>query len=368
MTRFLMISTIVSQVSQNGVNFRARQDVGGGAANKQRRFFWERLFMAFDVFGMCNALFDLQAEVREEVLAELNLEKGGMFLLEEEQQRQIIPRIYTEIVNTESGGSGANTMIGVALLGGTACYTSRVGNDEHGNLYRAGLQEKGVRPNLGVGDGQTGISLILITPDAQRTMCTYLGQARGLHRDDIRLADLQASRYLYVTGYLWDTDNQKEAVLYAMREANRAGVRVALSLSDPFCVNRHKDDFLRLIRDHVDVLFGNASEAQMLTDTDSPRDAVRALAAHSALAVVTMDDKGSLIQQGETVHEIPVYPVTAVDTTGAGDMYAAGLLYGLTHGLPHEITGRIASYAAAQVVAQLGPRLDRLDITAITTG
>jgi sugar/nucleoside kinase (ribokinase family) len=317
--------------------------------------------MRYDVFGMCNALFDIQAEVADETLEELGLQKGGMFLVEEEQQRQIVPRIYTSIVNTEAGGSGANTMIGLALLGGRACYTSRVGSDEHGRLYREGLLAKGVKPDLGVGEGETGLCLVLITPDAQRTMCTFLGQSRALRREDVNLRDLRASKYLYVTGYLWDTDNQKEAVLFAMREANRAGVRVALSLSDPFCVYRHKEDFQTLLRDHVDVLFGNYEEAQALTDTGSPREAARALAEHCDIAVVTMDEKGSLIRQGELRYEIPVFPVKAVDTTGAGDMYAAGLLYGLTQGLPLEATGRIASWCAAQVVAKLGPRLDGLD-------
>lgn len=321
--------------------------------------------MRYDVFGMCNALFDIQAEVQEEVLDELGIQKGGMFLLSEEEQRQIIPRVYTSIVHTEAGGSGANTMIGLSLLGGKACYTSRVGDDEHGDLYRQGLQEKGITPNLAIGEGETGISLILITPDTQRTMLTFLGQSRALQKEDVDLASLRASRYVYVTGYLWDTDNQKEAVLYAMREANRAGVHVALSLSDPFCVHRHKEDFQWLLRDHVDVLFGNFQEAQALTDTENPRDAVRVLAEHCRVAVVTMDDKGSLIQQGDRLYEIPAYPVKAVDATGAGDMYAAGLLYGLTQGLSLEATGHIASYSAAQVVAKLGPRLERIDKEAI---
>ena len=327
--------------------------------------------MPFDVFGMCNALYDLQAEVHDSVLDELGLDKGSMMLIDEERQREIVPKIYTHLVNTESGGSGANTMFGVAVLGGTACFTSRVGDDEHADLYREGLAKKGVKPNLGVGNGDTGISLIMVTPDAQRTMCTFLGEARELRKEDVNLDDLRASKYLYVTGYLWDTDNQKEAVLHAMHEANRAGVKVALSLSDPFCVNRHKADFLRIIKEHVDLLFGNFHEAQAMTDTENPYEAVRALAQHSEIAVVTMDDKGSVICRGSEMHEIPVYPVKAVDTTGAGDMYAAGLLYGLTQGLSLDITGRIASYAAAQVVAKMGPRLEEIDheaISALTIG
>jgi len=317
--------------------------------------------MSYDVFSMCNALYDIQAEVGDEILAELGLEKGSMMLLSEEQQAAIVPRVYTHIVHTEAGGSGANTAFGVALLGGTACYTSRVGDDEHADLYRNGLAERGVKPNLSVGTGATGISLILVTPDAQRTMCTYLGRSLELTDADVNLEDLRGSKYLYVTAYLWDTDNQKAAVLKAMEEANRAGVKVALSLSDPFCVHRHKDELLGLITKHVDLLFGNASEAQAITDTDSPEEALRVLATHSDIAVVTLDDKGSLIRRGDEVVSVPVFPVKAVDTTGAGDMYAAGLLYGLTQGYSLEVTGRIAAYAAAQVVAKMGPRLESID-------
>lgn len=321
--------------------------------------------MVYDVFGMCNALFDIQAEVAESVLREIGVKKGAMILMDHERQRSIVPRIYDSIVNTEPGGSGANTMIGLAMLGGRACYTSHVGEDEHGELYRDGLAARGVKPNLGTEPGDTGICLVLITPDAQRTLLTYLGRARDLVESDVNPYDLRAAKYLYVTAYLWDTETQKKAVLRAMREANAAGVKVALSLSDPFCVHRHKEDFKRIIQDHVDVLFGNYAEAQVMTDTSNPYDAARELARHSEIAVVTMDDRGSLIQRGDERWEIPVYPVTAVDTTGAGDMYAAGLLYGLTRGLPLEITGRIASYCAAKVVSQLGPRLDSIDLGVI---
>jgi sugar/nucleoside kinase (ribokinase family) len=320
----------------------------------------------FDVFGMCNALFDIQAEVTDETLGELALAKGGMMLISHEEQRAIVPRVYDAFVNTEPGGSGANTMIGLALLGGTACYTSRVGQDEHGRMYREKLEAQGVKPNLGTGDGDTGISLILITPDAQRTMCTFLGQSRELRADDVNVDDLRASRYLYVTGYLWDTDNQKEAVLLAMSEAKKAGVKVAFSLSDPFCVGRHREDFLNLLDEHVDVVFANGEEARGMSGHEDVYEAATWLSKHArGLAVVTKDKSGSLIVDGDTVHEIPVYPVEAVDTTGAGDMYAAGVLYGLTQDLPLPVAGRIGAYAAAQVVAKLGPRLDTLDTEAV---
>ena len=168
--------------------------------------------MRYDVFGMCNALFDIQAEVNDETLQDLGLTKGTMSLIGSDEQQQIVPRIYTHIVNTEAGGSGANTMIGIALLGGQTCYTSRVGSDDHGTIYRDGLAAQGVQPNLGIADGTTGISLTLVTPDANRTMCTFLGLSRDLTIDDVNVEDLRNSKYLYVTGYLWDTDNQKQAV------------------------------------------------------------------------------------------------------------------------------------------------------------
>jgi sugar/nucleoside kinase (ribokinase family) len=320
----------------------------------------------FDVFGMCNALFDIQAEVSDSTLTELSLAKGNMMLISQDEQRAIVPRIYDRIVNTESGGSGANTMIGVAQLGASSCYTSRVGQDDHGRLYREGLEQQGVKANLAVGAGDTGISLILITPDAQRTMCTFLGQSRELTPQDVPLEDLRASKYLYVTGYLWDTENQKKAVVLAMEEAKKARVKVTFSLSDPFCVGRHKDDFVKLLRDHVDVVFSNAEEARGMTGESDVYTAAKRLAELSGgIAVVTKDKDGSLIVEGDTVHEIPVYRVEAVDTTGAGDMYAAGVLYGLTEGLPLPVAGRIGAYAAAQVVAKLGPRLESIDHEAV---
>jgi sugar/nucleoside kinase (ribokinase family) len=321
--------------------------------------------MSFDVFGMCNPLYDIQAEVPDTLLAELGVAKGGMFLIEEAQQKEMVARIYEHIVNAESGGSGANTMIGIAMLGGSACYTGKIGKDEHGDLYADKLREKGVQVNMAAGQGTTGICLVLVSPDAERTLCTYLGICRELGPDDVQADLIAQSKYLYVTGYLWDTDTQKAAVLKAMEAAKAAGVKVALSLSDPFCVNRHKADFLQIVKAHVDLVIGNHEEAMALTDTDNPHDAIRAMAPWCDLAAVTMGGDGSLLRQGDQLVEIAPYKVIPVDTTGAGDMYAAGLLYGLTQGLPLEKTGKLAGYLAAQVVAKLGPRLNVLDKEAI---
>jgi fructokinase len=193
-------------------------------------------------------------------------------------------------------------------------------------------------------------------------MCTYLGASQQLHPDEVNIDDLRQSRYLYITGYMWDTETQKQSVLHAMHEANRAGVRVAFSLSDIFCVRRHKADFQHLLEQHVDVLIGNAAEAQELSDTDNPHDAASRLAEYCDVAVVTMDSRGALIRQGSTAYEIPTFRVQAVDATGAGDMYAAGLLYGLCRGWALDVAGRLAAYTAAQVVTKLGARLDSIEI------
>lgn len=315
----------------------------------------------FDVYAMCNPLFDLQAEVTDEFLATLPYDKGGMFLIDHQAQRNLVPEVYDAIVNTAPGGSGANTAFGVGLLGGDACYTGHVGDDEHGRLYREGMAKMGVKPNLGQSAGDTGLCLVLVTPDAQRTMFTYLGRCRNLAPADLNLEDLADSEFFYLTAYLWDSDSQKETVALALETAGQAGVKVALSLSDPFCVQRHRDDLAALIERHVHTLFGNYQEAQMLTDTETPEDAARVLSESCDVAVVTMDEKGSLIRaEGET-HRIAPFPVRPVDTTGAGDMYAAGLLYGLARGWSYPEVGRLASVAAAKVVGHLGPRLPSMD-------
>lgn len=321
--------------------------------------------MVLDVFAMCNALHDLQATVDQATLAQLGLTSGSMTLIDDEAHGRILPVVSNRIVNSEAGGSGANTAMGVALLGGTAAYTSRVGRDDLGAAYWASLQSHGVRAILGEGDGPTGTCIVLITPDAQRTMCTYLGQSRELQPGDVDLEALRAARFLYVTGYLWDTDNQKETVLLAMREAHAAGVKIALSLSDMFCVDRNKAEFTELIEKYVDVVFANAAEAQALTGCAGAEESAQELATSCELAVVTMDRHGSLLVAEDDFEQVPAVTVTAIDTTGAGDMYAAGVLYGLTHGMDLARTGRLAAAAAAQVVAKMGPRLESVDLTGL---
>ena len=317
----------------------------------------------FDVYGMCNPLFDLQAEISDETLQSLGYTKGSTYLVSSEEQRAIVSGVYNSLVNAESGGSGANSMIMVNLLGGRACYTGCVGVDDHATMYRSSLADKGVKPNLGSVEGATGICAVLVTPDSERTMCTFLGSATELSVNHIHWDDLRDSKYLYVTGYLWDTESQKEAVLTAMHEAKKAGVKVALSLSDPFCVNRHRDDFNNLVEKHVDVLFGNDTEAMALTGESDPVSAAKVLSTKVNVVAVTLGARGSLVIQDGVAHEIEPFKVNAVDTTGAGDAYAGATLFGLSQDWPIDRIGRVASYVSCQVVGQFGPRLASLDLT-----
>lgn len=319
--------------------------------------------MKYDVFGMCNALVDLQAEVPDATVQALGFPKGSMNLVDRDQQHAARESVRSAVVNIEAGGSGSNTMQGLALLGAKTTFTSKIGRDDLGPEFAASLGSKGVEPLLAVGQGDTGVCFVMVHPDAQRTMLTYLGECRNLGPDDVSVEHLEASRILYVTGYLWDTDTQKEAVLHAMKSAHRAGVRVALSLSDPFCVTRHKADFDRLVREQVDIVMGNEQEAMMLTGAGTPEEAARALGGMSEVAVVTEGPSGSMIFADGALHRAPALPVEAVDATGAGDMYAAGALYGLLNGLPHEETARVAAYGAGLVVSKMGPRLERLDLS-----
>ena len=274
--------------------------------------------MSFDVFTMCNPLFDIQAETPDSLLLSLGFPKGSMSLIELDKQRELVGSITEYIVNTEPGGSGANTAIGIAQLGGTASFTGRVGRDDHGRLYGEGLEQKGVRVAIAAAEGVTGICVVMVTPDAERTMGTFLGVSQELGPEDIDVELIKQAKYVYITGYLWDTDRQKEAVLHTMEQAKVAGIPVALSLSDPFCVGRHRNDFLAISEKYVDLLIGNSDEMRALTDTQDDELALKQTKALSNSAVLTRDSRGALLRSGNETIEVPAYRITPVDSTGAG--------------------------------------------------
>ena len=312
----------------------------------------------FDVYGVCNPLVDLLSHVPDSFLKKFSLKKNVMHLVTLEQQQSLLLALAEEQISVEiaAGGSGANSMIGIAQLGGTSSFSGKIGSDEHGKLYREKLEALGVYEFLAEADGATGSSLILVSEDGSRTMNTFLGMSQELMNSDIDPNVIKSSLYIYLTGYLWDTESQKKAVLKALDEAMKLEIKVALSLSDPFCVTRHKDDFISLIKGYVSMVFCNQEEAFSLLDTEITQKAVDTLSDWTETVALTLGANGALIShQGETFYIDPIQ-VSVLDTTGAGDAFAAGFLYGMTHDMSPLRSGRIGSALAAGVIGQTGPR------------
>ena len=312
----------------------------------------------FDVYGVCNPLVDLLSHVPDSFLKKLGIQKNIMHLVTLEQQQELLFALAEEQISVEiaAGGSGANSMIGISQLGGTSAFSGKIGRDEHGKLYREKLEDLGVSDFLAEGEGATGSSLILVSEDGARTMNTFLGMSQELMNPDIDPDIIQSSKYLYLTGYLWDTESQKKAVLNALDEAKKREIKVALSLSDPFCVTRHKEDFINLLKGYASMVFCNQEEAFTLLDTKITQKAVETLSDWTETVALTIGAYGALIShQGETCYIDPL-PVRVEDTTGAGDAFAAGFLYGMTHNMSPLNSGRIGTTLAAAVIGQTGPR------------
>jgi len=311
----------------------------------------------FDVFGIENPLIDLLVSVPESVLRTLGIEKDKMYLIDLPRLQGILREVGDRTIHPEPGGSCANTLLGMAQLGARTAYCGKAGKDDYGRVYVNKLEEAGVTSFVSTDGHNTGSTVILVTPDAARTMNTYLGACQELKPTDIPLDALRRSKRLYLTGYLWDTDGQQQSAWLALMTAREEGIPVAVSLSDPFCVTRHKALFPGLLRDHVDLVFANRDEALMLTGRDDEARALEDLRDLCKCVVITLGARGAMAMQGSEKVNIPAFPVKAVDTTGAGDAFAAGFLYGQSVGYPLERCGRLGAAFAGRVIEQLGPRL-----------
>ncbi len=312
---------------------------------------------ALDVVGVGNAIVDVLAQAEDGLLDELGLDKGAMTLIDAERADALYGRMASAI--EVSGGSAANTLAGIASFGGRGAYIGKVRDDQLGAVFSHDIRAAGVdyrsRP---VGEGApTARCLIFVTPDAQRTMQTYLGVSVELGPDDIDPEAIGAAQITYLEGYLFDKEPAKEAFVKAAELAHAAGRKVALSLSDPFCVDRHRGAFRHLVSGHVDVLFANEVEIVSLFEAGSFDDAVGAIRGHCEIAALTRGADGSVIVTADEVVDIAAEPVErVVDTTGAGDLFAAGVLYGLTQGFELATCGRLGSIAAGEVIGHYGAR------------
>ena len=315
--------------------------------------------MTFDVFGVGNALVDIQAHISDQILLELEFAKGMMTLVDEDVQQQVLKRIDDYPTTNCAGGSAANTILGIADFGGKAAYAGKVSNDELGRFFLEDMQKLGIQIQVPAATGQTGSCVILITDDAERTMLTNLAVSSTLSPDDIDEDLIRQSKYVYIEGYLFTGEPTRSAGLRAIELAKRHGVKVAFTVSDPFLIQYHRDEFWSLIEGPVDLLFCNLEEARALTGKHDAVDCAHEIHQHADNVALTLGGDGSLLMHDGAAIPIEGVSVQAVDTTGAGDMYAAGILYGITNGLSWKDAGHLASHAAARIVGQLGARLKK---------
>ena len=312
---------------------------------------------SLDVVGIGNAIVDVLSQADEAFLKAQDLAKGAMTLIDGARAEALYAAMGPGV--EVSGGSAANTMAGLASLGGRGAFVGKVRNDQLGGIFQHDIRAAGVAFDTPVAtDGPpTARCLILVTPDAQRTMNTFLGAAVELAPDDLDRAVIQAAKVTYLEGYLWDAPDAKAAFQAAAEMAHEAGRKVALTLSDPFCVARHRDSFLELIDGHVDLLFANEVEIRSLFRVEDFDRALQETRGHCEIAALTRSDKGSVVLAEGEVHVVDAAPVDkVVDTTGAGDLYAAGFLYGYTQGKGLYACGRIGALAAAEVLGHYGAR------------
>jgi len=310
-----------------------------------------------DVIGIGNALVDVLCHESEAFLDLHGLVKGTMHLVDEARARQLYDAMGPAV--EVSGGSAANTIVGVASFGGRAHYVGKVRDDQLGEVFSHDLRATGVGYTTATATSgpSTGRCLIVVTPDAQRTMTTYLGASTQLGPADVDARLIARGRILYLEGYLFDPPAAQEAFRVAAGVAHAAGRKVALTLSDPFCVDRHRAAFLDLVEHHVDILLANEAEICALYQVRDFDAALQRVRRHCEIAALTRSARGSVVVGGGEVHVVDAQPVDAVvDTTGAGDLYAAGFLFGLSRGMGLATCGRLGSLAAAEVISHVGAR------------
>ncbi len=310
----------------------------------------------YDVAGLGNAIVDVLAPVGEQFLLDHSIAKGTMTLVDE--HRAVTLHGALGQTREVAGGSAANTMAGFASLGGKGVYLGKVKQDRLGQAFRASMKDTGVHftTSFATQGPSTALCVVAVTPDEQRSMSTYLGAAREFSEADVNADEIAASAILYIEGYMWDAPSAKAACIKAMDVAHKAGTKVAFTMSDPFLIGRYGDEF-RATLPKLDIVFANEDEAMALFQVDAFDDVLQKARGWNGIAALTRSEKGCVIASGGEVHVVDAWPVKKVlDTTGAGDQFAAGFLYGLTHGMDFAKSGRLAGLCAAEVISHYGAR------------
>ncbi|MBN2224352.1 MAG: adenosine kinase [Deltaproteobacteria bacterium] len=314
----------------------------------------------YDVCGIGSPLLDFIVEVDEGLLAEIDMKKGRMHLIDEGQSKRILGMIERFRVKTAPGGSSANTLAGVSALGGSAVFLGKIGDDYHGTVYEQSTVDSGVSSRLARHkSGTTGHAITFITPDSERTFATHLGAALHFRTEDVLDDDIRQSRILHIEGYQLEDPELKQTCIHAIQVTRASGGKVSIDLADPALIGRNLEPIRDLVREYADIIFVNELEARAFTGTDDEEQALSQIYDVCEVAVVKLGDRGSLIKAEGKVIRVPIYPVQVVNSNGAGDAYAAGILFSITHGIDYERAGKIAAYVAAQVVGSVGARPDR---------
>jgi len=313
----------------------------------------------YDVYGLGNALVDMEFEIHDAFLQQNNIDKGVMTLVDEQQQHTLMCKLDAFEGNKASGGSAANTLIAVSAMGGSSYYSCKVADDELGHFYLQDLQTANVDCNLNGKheNGITGKCLVMVSPDAERTMHTFLGISAELSPAELNESAIKNSTYCYMEGYLTTSPGGRAANIEARKIAENYGVKTALTFSDPFVVEHFRDGFTETIGNGIDLLFCNEAEALSYTQKDRIEDAAEIIRTFARTFAITLGKQGALIYDGADFIPVAARSVTAVDTNGAGDMFAGAFIYGLTHGYDFQAAGELASLASSKIVSQFGPRL-----------
>lgn len=314
----------------------------------------------YDVAGIGNALVDIEFKVKDQFFVDFMVEKGLMTLVDEERQNALMEVIDTEEAKKQCGGSAANTVIAVSQFGGSSYYCCRVANDELGHFFVQDMKDSGVDNNLdsdNLAEGITGKCLVMVTEDSERTMNTFLGITQHFSKSDVNEAAIKDAKYLFIEGYLVTSPNGKEAMIHAKKTAETAGTKVALTFSDPAMVKYFKAGFDDVIGPSVDLLFANEEEAMIFTEKENIFEAREELKKAAKHFVITQGKNGAMIYDGDTFIDIEPYQTTAIDSNGAGDMFAGAFMYGITNGHSYAESGKLASMASSKIVSQFGPRL-----------
>ncbi len=314
--------------------------------------------MKYDVMGIGNPLVDMLLRVNDNFFMELNMKKGTTHFLSEEELKKVQENIKDHEIKIAPGDSTANTLAGIANLGGKVVFSGKVGEDEHGGYYEETLDKASVSHRLAKIPGITGKCISFITPDTERTFAVHLGACLQLMKEDIFEEDIKNSSFLHLTGYQLEDPQLRETALHAMDIAKANNVKISIDLADPSLIRRCLANLLDIVKTYADILFVNETEAKALTGLE-PVEAVNELANYCEIAIVKIGKEGSLVKAKEMLYKIQGYPVKAIDTTGAGDMYAAGFLFGLIKGYELDKCGKIGSYAASLIVQILGARLEQ---------